>query len=391
MRIQKRSLPVFILLNCLTLGVYGFVVSKQIGEEVNVICKGDGEKPAMGYAQAMLIRAIPTFLGFLVGLILGCGGANVVSFLEVPYLALYDGTTFAMVLICMLACGLCGYVLGTTISSIYMNYWWYKQANRLKLNAYRYGLTVNEGGLDNFLFRTVFNVLFVPITAIMTILSFVAPMLIVFLMCLMGEAGVIVGIILLVLFVAVYLIFGAEISVGANFGMMLMIKNLNRYADVYSSGAAPFDPMGYEYYPAVGSKYPNFVPGVIGGAVVNPISDTPVEDYDNTDTIARNCGQLIGIKGSCAGYGFELASGEVIIIGKDAKMSSVVIDPAYKEVSRKHVSVCYDMISDSYKVTDFSSNGTWANGEKLVNGQTVSLPRGTELKLANGKNIFQLG
>lgn len=92
-----------------------------------------------------------------------------------------------------------------------------------------------------------------------------------------------------------------------------------------------------------------------------------------------------------AGYTFDLTSGEEIIIGKDAKVSMVVIDPAYKEISRKHVGVCYDIINDQYRVKDYSSNGTWANGTKLISGQEVYLPHGTELKLANDKNIFRLG
>ena len=69
----------------------------------------------------------------------------------------------------------------------------------------------------------------------------------------------------------------------------------------------------------------------------------------------------------------------------------VVIDPAYKEISRKHVGVCYDIIRDQYRVVDYSSNGTWANGSKLVPGQEFYLPHGTELKLANDKNTFRLG
>ena len=86
-----------------------------------------------------------------------------------------------------------------------------------------------------------------------------------------------------------------------------------------------------------------------------------------------------------------LNPGEEIIIGKDAKVSNVVIDPAYKEISRKHVSVVYDAERDVYRVTDYSSNGTWADEQRLIRNETINLRRGTVLKLANDKNVFRLG
>ena len=82
--------------------------------------------------------------------------------------------------------------------------------------------------------------------------------------------------------------------------------------------------------------------------------------------------------------------GEEIVIGKDAKVSNVVIDPVYKEISRKHVSVLYDASNDIYRVTDYSSNGTWADGQKLTRNEITNLRRGTVLKLANDKNTFRL-
>ena len=42
MTIQKRSFAMYVLLNCLTLGIYGAVVSNKIGQEVDALCEGDG-------------------------------------------------------------------------------------------------------------------------------------------------------------------------------------------------------------------------------------------------------------------------------------------------------------------------------------------------------------
>ena len=72
-------------------------------------------------------------------------------------------------------------------------------------------------------------------------------------------------------------------------------------------------------------------------------------------------------------------------------MSSVVIDSAYKDVSRKHVGICYDSLTRRYRITDYSSNGTWVNGEKLTQGVPVYVENNSEIKLANGKNVFRVG
>ena len=79
MIIQRRNLPVFILLNCLTLGIYGAIQSNKMGNEINALCKNDGEQPGMGYFGALFIRAIPAFFGILVGLVAGIISTSLVS------------------------------------------------------------------------------------------------------------------------------------------------------------------------------------------------------------------------------------------------------------------------------------------------------------------------
>lgn len=331
---QKRTLPMYLFLNCITLGVYGFIVGRQMGNEIDALCKGDKQSTKLGYTGAFFLRWF------------------------IPF---------------------------------YFDYWWYQQANRLKLNANRYGITVKESGTDNFLMRVVLNYVLVFATLAEWALAFTIPALVVWLSNSISE---VLALIFLILFVLVFLLFSAELNVGANIANYYMMKNLNRFADVYRNGAAPFDPMAYEYYPSASNKYPNFIPGMINGNAVVGATPAINDDHHNDEVstgVLRTTGTLIGINGSCAGYKFDLTSGEEIIIGKDAKVSMVIIDPAYKEISRKHVGVCYDIIRDQYRVVDYSSNGTWANGRKLIPGQEVYLTHGTELKLANDKNTFRLG
>lgn len=335
MQIQKRTLPMYIFLNCITLGIYGFVVALQMSREIEAICKGDNQSPHFGYVATVFLSLIPVF------------------------------------------------------GPIYYTYWWYQQANRLKMNAGRYGIKVKESGTEIFLMRTVLEAPMIGGTIVELVATLLLPVLIT---ALFTWIHPVMGVIFGIVFVLVYLIFRNELTLGANISNYYVMKNLNRFADVYRNGAQPYDPMGYDYYPSVENKYPNYLPAKVNGVSVSADINRQNDKTDiEVDTVLKTSGQLVGVKGSCAGYAFELASGEEVVIGKDAKMCSVVIDPAYKEISRKHVSVCYDMTRDQYRVIDFSSNGTWANGEKLVNGQPVYLYRGSELKLANDKNIFQLG
>lgn len=332
MKIEKRTLPKYILLNCLTLGIYGFVVARQMEQEINSLCKGDHQRPGVSYTMAWLIAKLP--------------------------------------------------IVGT----IYYLYWWYQQANRLKLNAHRYGINVKESGTDVFLMRTVLEAPLALFTVLSVVGAFLAPAVLALLF--VWFAPVISAIIMGVAAIAL-LLFPAELSAGAIFSMYYIMKNLNRYADVSRSGAAEFDPMAYEYYPCVAVKYPAMVGGV---AVAAPVKEeVNVEPPEESRTSLKLGGVLVGEKGTCAGYKFDLNPGEEIIIGKDAKVASVVIDPAYKEISRKHVGVTYDIVRDQYCVVDYSSNGTWANGSKLTAGKAVYLPHGTELELANAKNRFLLG
>lgn len=399
MKIEKRTLPMYIFLNIITLGIYGFVVSSKIEKEVNALCKGDGEAPQFGYFAAVALRGIAPLLGIIVGLILALVGIDSI-FSQFGFAGAFfarlipDSSKVIAVFLMMTLCGILFSIGGSVISGIYLNFWWYRQANRLKLNTNRYGIEIKEKGSDMLLFRTAMNILFLPITLIAFVLAITIPAIIVWLISLAESTGAFVFMsILIFIFSLPLMFFGSELTTGAHFAAFFMFKNLNRYADVYRNGATPFDPMAYEYYPSINAKYPNFVPGMINGGGIASASADEIGGTDGevSTGVLGAVGNLIGINGSCAGYNFELTSGEEIIIGKDAKVSMVVIDPAYKEISRKHVGVCYDVIRDQYRVVDYSSNGTWANGSKLVTGQEVYLPHGTELKLANGKNTFRLG
>lgn len=404
MQIKKRSLPMFILLNCLTLGIYGAVVSNQIGKEVNYLCKQDGEEPKFGYMGALLIRAIPAFIGVVVGLIMGIatsGAFNSFGNVGRQLESIASNNKAMYVFVCIIICTAVLSLIGHIFSAVYMKYWWFKQTGRLKVNANRYGFEVREKGTDHFAFRTAIDWTLAPASILLKVLSLFLPAAIMAILFIAGFSSrtygaLTAGVVIFAIAVVVYCIFGAEISGGASLSLYYTFKTLNRYEKVYRNGAKPFDPMAYDYYPCASSLYPTFVPQVINGTPQKKEDDGD-EGFvfggdDGSDTTPKILtGSLVGIKGDCAGYNFDLMPGEEIVIGKDAKVSSVVISTAYKEISRKHVSVLFSANKDRYIVTDYSSNGTWADGERLERGVPTELRRGTLLKLANDKNTFRLG
>jgi hypothetical protein len=396
----------YVFLNCLTLGVYGVYVSSSIGREINALCKDDGEEPYFGYGGACLIRGIAPFLGIVIGLIVGLVNASAANSLLsygfgavslVGPLGLFLGGGLGPIAVfsSILVFGVIFTVIGTWASGMYLNYWWYKQANRLKLNAWRYDLVVKERGTDNFLFRTALEILFLPATILLFALTMLIPNLI-GMLCLNVAGNPMAAIIVITVFTIPVLFTAQELTSGAYFSQHFIFKNLNRFSDAARNGAKPFDPMAYEYYPSADNHYIQFLPGFVSGAVA-PTAANPDADYGeyheaHTTPLSQSpVGSVTGLNGTCAGYEFNLTGGEEIIIGKDAKVASIVIDTSYKEISRKHVGIGYDVARDVYRVTDYSSNGTWANNQKLSPGVESIQGRGTILKLANDKNTFRLG
>jgi len=57
MKVKHRNIFLFILFNILTLGIYGLVVMCIIGDEINMVCEGDGKKQ-MHYLLALLLGII---------------------------------------------------------------------------------------------------------------------------------------------------------------------------------------------------------------------------------------------------------------------------------------------------------------------------------------------
>lgn len=383
MHIEKRSLGKFILLDILTFGIYGIIALHKMGDDINALCKGDGNKPRFGYGMVWflpLLGSIGSALCALVAYLLFLGGMALLG----------TGSIFATLLAIILLTAGAGVVMCAAVGIIapvaYRRFWWYEQNNRMKLNAGRYNIEVRESGLSVMAWQVIGRIATVgTVLAVQFVLSFIFPIAshttdLVSKVWYYGSASsaelnvfaLIVTIIISGFFIT------AALNISKYISTAFMMKNLNRLAEASKMGGARFDPMGYVYYDA--DK--NFI------ANQQRSFDVQVKDEAGKDEVAPP--RITCVHGALSGYTFDITRGEELVIGKDAAYANIVIDPAYKEVSRKHCGIRFDANNNSYRVTDYSSNGTFVGGTRLTKGAETTLSRGTEISLANGKNIFRL-
>lgn len=79
-----------------------------------------------------------------------------------------------------------------------------------------------------------------------------------------------------------------------------------------------------------------------------------------------------------------------VILGRDPAYAKIVFSQGAQKISRRHCEVMFNSQVQKYRVTDFSSNGTYVNGSRLPANSPVLLTRGTELALGDNNNIIRL-
>jgi hypothetical protein len=100
---------------------------------------------------------------------------------------------------------------------------------------------------------------------------------------------------------------------------------------------------------------------------------------------------LAGLSGMYAGQTIPMAPNDELIIGRDSNLANVIIDTNAEKVSRKHCGIRFDPTRNIYSVTDYSSNGTFIDGEsRLVANAPTTLQRGVVINLGNRENRFRL-
>ena len=102
---------------------------------------------------------------------------------------------------------------------------------------------------------------------------------------------------------------------------------------------------------------------------------------------------LKGITGMYAGSSFPLEPDRPVILGRDGTMAQIVFSQGAQKISRRHCEIVFDSRTQQYRVTDFSSNGTYVKGTntRLAVNTPMQLARGTEIYLGDTNNIIRLG
>lgn len=101
-------------------------------------------------------------------------------------------------------------------------------------------------------------------------------------------------------------------------------------------------------------------------------------------------GALICTEGAYVGSIIRIKPEQRIRIGRDGSSSDIIVNLPL--VSRLHCEVIYHAEQNEYEIKDFSSNGTFVNGDKrLIPNETYLLKPCTELCFGDRETIYKLG
>lgn len=100
---------------------------------------------------------------------------------------------------------------------------------------------------------------------------------------------------------------------------------------------------------------------------------------------------LRGVTGMYAGSEFPLTPNQPVVLGRDGALAQIVFSTGAQKISRRHCEIMFDARTQQYRVTDFSTNGTYVNGSRLPANMPQMLARGTNIALGDNNNILSLG
>jgi pSer/pThr/pTyr-binding forkhead associated (FHA) protein len=100
---------------------------------------------------------------------------------------------------------------------------------------------------------------------------------------------------------------------------------------------------------------------------------------------------IVGIEGMYRSAVIPIKPGAGIVFGRDAAVSHVVIDAQADLVSRKHCKISYQGEAAGFKIVDYSTKGTYVNGNRIGRGNSIAAKPGAIVSLGSSHNSFVLG
>ena len=122
--------------------------------------------------------------------------------------------------------------------------------------------------------------------------------------------------------------------------------------------------------------------------IISNTTDSILKTEDVADVFHYRAA-IYGISGNYNGKKFILHPDQKYFIGRDPASCSIVLQSS-QLISRKHCCIAFNSNINTYILTDFSKNGTYVNGKRLVKHTPVSLPHGTVIVLGNKENSLRL-
>ncbi len=260
------------------------------------------------------------------------------------------------------------YLLNLVTFGIYSYFWEYNLQNRLKSNASRYNVVISESGSTVLLWDLL-------------------------------------GAFLL--------------GIGPLISLHIMFESTNRLAFAYNQNYGGVSPAAMAVNPMIASSVkqevtpmelpmiappakqevtpmepPMITPPAKQG--VAPVGTSPVRQAVSSMSPPQMpspqhlpMGQVKCIKGTAAGQGFRIPANARVVVGKNPSKATLVINESY--ISNVHCTIQYNAGNNTYIVTDYSTNGTFANGIRLQKGVPMAYPAGTVLMLVNKNIEIKLG
>lgn len=101
-------------------------------------------------------------------------------------------------------------------------------------------------------------------------------------------------------------------------------------------------------------------------------------------------GAFVCIKGEELGRIVRIVPEQEIVVGRDGSSADMIVNLPL--VSRKHCQVIYHEKSNTYDVTDYSSNGTYTDGDvRLEKNQAYVMSPGATLMFGDKSVVYRLG
>lgn len=136
--------------------------------------------------------------------------------------------------------------------------------------------------------------------------------------------------------------------------------------------------------------------GIISYAIMqNVLNELPEAKYESSaaETFSEiKKAVIVGSAGIYKGQSFDIEDGVEVVFGRDVTCCNIIFPQTEKTVSRKHCSVKYIGVSDTFFVTAFSKNGVVFDGnQRITEGSSKMLKKGSVISLGTDDNQFILG